>query len=242
MDYLVLENVSNRCFINSTLQTLFHIYEFRQFIISKGSTNLSHAHAYPICMALYRIFNCRGKQNANHLRSVMASLNQEYAKFNDGDMHDSEEFALALLHLLESELAVSPPDMHILDIFRGTYMTGRKFLGSPNGSCVICGNFPGSEMIDTFFFLNLNMPENVENLSLSDLIQKEFSQPSDKYRAKCSSCCTCPSGGHCVCPQREVADLKTLIQGPKYLLVKLLRYNCRGEKNASYIPSSLTYS
>ena len=79
-------------------------------------------------MALYRIFNCRGKQNANHLRSVMASLNQEYAKFNDGDMHDSEEFALALLHLLESELAVSPPDMHILDIFRGTYMTGRKFL------------------------------------------------------------------------------------------------------------------
>ena len=215
---------------------LYEVDEFRQFILSLGISENSQT-TYPICSALYKLFVNERKQNANHLRYTMAFLDQECAMYDDGTMHDAEEFLVSLFKLLEIELSISPPGMQILDLFRGTYITGRKFIGSQDGSCVNCRNFPGSESLETFFFLNLNMPDIMRNQSLSDLIQNEFTQPSDRYTAKCSSCCRCVPGQGCVCPQREVADVKTLITGPKYLLVKLLRYNSRGEKNTCFIPS-----
>ena len=234
MEYLSLHNVRNSCYINSSLQMLFSIIKFRDFILQKrflegqrlDKTNQS------LCIELYHIF-IGHNVNAEKLRAKIANFSPAYSHFNDGSMQDSEEFLRVLFHILQNELNANVEGSELLNSFNGSFVNVRKFLDSPTGGCSNCGQFPSNQALEEFTVLSLNINDEISNLS--GLINHDFGH-SEVYQAKCSNCCVCPSGA-CICINRPVSNEKQLIQVPDFLLVKLLRYDPQGRKNSVYVES-----
>ena len=233
---LKLRNVRNSCFINSALQLLYSVEEFRNLIISgEFLTDYNEENGpYPIVFKeLMEIF--LGNTNtAEDLRRQIVRANQSLSKFNSGSMEDSEEFLVKLFDILEKEYACET-----LNKFKGDYITKRFFLDTENGSCSSCGQFPGTDVIQPFFVLSLNMPDN--HGALNDMVNNDFGhyEPSLSYQAKCSTCCKCPEDA-CLCSLRPVNSMKLLKTPPVYLIIKLERYrdwDPNGRKNNSFIYS-----
>ena len=109
----------NLCYVNSALQILHNIPEFKEFFANKRYKN-QREEKLPICDELSRLFNVAENflSSASVLwRLVSQSSKKEYLM--NGSQQDICEFLEILLEELEKEFSKKRTDANVLRKFRG---------------------------------------------------------------------------------------------------------------------------
>ena len=220
------ESEKNLCFVNTALQLLYSIAEFRN-IFKNQVFNTNVNISFPICNELSRIFRTEGNfpTSAAELRRLVG-LFSGVEEISDGAQKDISHFLRLLLQTLEIELSEQSPDIFaIINKFWGKEKTTRKFLNTADGACGICHNLPRIEE-ENFCILKLNIMQHVNQIMLTSLIENYYSESLETIDMKCSACC--PHSSHCPqlgsCRLRKAVNQRVLARSPSFLIVQLLRF------------------
>ena len=166
-----LESEANLCFVNSALQLLNSIPEFKQFFANKEYRQ-HFPEILPISDELSRVFITDGMfpTSAAQLRLLVGTFSGKY-HLCDGSKQDILEFHQTLLQELERELAmVNHEALGVLNRFWGKEINKKKFLTTREGFCKECRRFPGT-VEESFNFLKLHVIATEMVLSLNSMIQ-----------------------------------------------------------------------
>ena len=122
---LTLSNRFNSCFINTSLQLLFAIEEFREYILKFSGSRFDQ----PVTSELSSLFRPQPGRltSACGLRYWVAQSMGDQ-RFNRGTEEDSTEFLLTLFMVLEREWENSEEGIALLNKFRGKEKIQRKFV------------------------------------------------------------------------------------------------------------------
>ena len=216
----------NLCFVNTALQLLNSIQEFREFFKNQEYKNNVNG-SFPICEELSNIFRTDGKcsTSAAEVRRLVG-LFSGVEDISDGQQKDISHFLRLLLQTLEIELSGQPEEnFALINKFWGKEKAIRKFVHTPDGSCDKCHNFPRIEE-ENFSVLQLNIMQHVSEIQLTDLIGQYYSESMETIDMKCSSCCphrsNCPLSGNC--KLKKAVNQRILVRSPSFLIVQLLRF------------------
>ena len=136
------------CFVNTALQLLNSIPDFKSFFASRGYRQ-HFSGKLPISDELCRIFQTDGGfvTPAAVLRQLVGVSSQKHYLY-DGSQQDTQEFHLTLLDALQSELT----DIHfnlealrLIERFKGKECRTKKFLSTKEGFCKDCKMVPRTE-------------------------------------------------------------------------------------------------
>ena len=143
-----LNNVGNTCFLNSTLQALFHTTPFvNYFLYSQHSKNckLSQKDLCMLCkfeISIKQTFNSMDKGNSSFTpSSIIQSIKSISKHLRIGRQEDSHEFLIKLLESLESSYKKNEElilDSFIKDNNKAANLINYCFTGQIN-SIVECG-------------------------------------------------------------------------------------------------------
>ena len=211
-----LESEANLCFVNSTLQLLNSIAEFKQYFVDKEYRQ-GFPEKLPISDELSRILLTDGRfaTSAAQLRLLVGTSSGKYY-LCDGSQQDILEFHQTLLQELEKELTmVNPEASRFLSRFWGREANAKKFLSTKEGFCKDCRRFPRREEED-FNVLQLHVIGTERILSLDSLIQNKYSEDADTIKMRCGNC---PSS-----KVREVVSKTSVLKSPDFLYIQLLRF------------------
>ena len=238
MATLKLLNVGNSCYINSSLQLLYSVTKFRDFICRRDFHMPGHTWSQPVCEELHYLFTNPSQLNSactlRHLVAVSMSNNN----FNNATMQDSEEFLLATLEIVFKELSeYNVVGRAMIGEFIGRESRIRKFqLQNVSGSCPVCQTLPRGEE-ENFKVLTLDLPIVTDiSLELSSLIASHFAESFQTTPMKCSNCCKCRNN----CPQtgkcrlRPSVEQLSIVKSPDELIIRLNRFN-NGFKNQTHV-------
>ena len=170
------ESEKNLCFVNTALQLLYSIAEFRN-LFKNDVFNINVNSSLPICNELSRIFRTEGNftTSAAELRRLVGVFSG-VEEISDGEQKDISHFLRLLLQTLEIELSEQSPDIFaIINKFWGKEKTTRKFLNTADGACGICRNLPRIEE-ENFCILKLNIMQQVNQIMLTSLIENYYSE------------------------------------------------------------------
>ncbi|CAF1109146.1 unnamed protein product, partial [Brachionus calyciflorus] len=101
-----LKNIGNTCFMNSTLQCLSNVPEFKNFFmigdLSRIVENYENSLTSQMCQLLKEIWsNNNLVADTHNLKKVLSLFKNKY---EGSDQHDSHEFLIYLLEILHEEL------------------------------------------------------------------------------------------------------------------------------------------
>ncbi|KAH0791742.1 Clan CA, family C19, ubiquitin hydrolase-like cysteine peptidase [Histomonas meleagridis] len=116
--YVGLRNQGATCYMNSMLQSLFHIPAFRLLIYTMDSTMQNKSDDQNICLNLQRLF---GLMQLSDSPVSTKSLTRSFG-WSDSDsfiQHDIQEFCRVLLDNLEEKMKKTNLEGRIPDLFRG---------------------------------------------------------------------------------------------------------------------------
>ena len=230
-DELKLINRGSDCFVNSTIQ-LLRKTGYVNFINTHFPTILmnSNPDGYKLCKLLKSLYgeDSLGKtMSVAAIRTYVAQMSgKKY--LDDGSQQDAEEFFRALDGVLFEELVESEDFRKTRDLHWGREEMTMKFVDSPSsGACQTCGKHPISSETPFLFLKIKNIPQ-ATGITLSALIQANFSESTKLVNMRCSICCEsqnhrvqCPEIG--VCRRRKAVEVCKITQYPTYLFVQLVR-------------------
>lgn len=116
--YVGLKNQGATCYMNSMLQSLFHIPAFRSLIYNMEPKTQNKKDDENICLNLQRLF---GEMQLSDSPCSTKSLTKSFG-WNDSDIfiqHDVQEFCRVLLDNLEEKMKGTNLEGRIADLFRG---------------------------------------------------------------------------------------------------------------------------
>ena len=120
--YVGLKNQGATCYMNSLLQTLFHIGAFRQAVYSLPTDDDLSAQKAPICLALQRLFfNLEfGSRSVKTLELTQSFGWEDSESFTQ---HDVQELNRVLCDNLEEKMKASGTGNIIGDLFKGVSLS-----------------------------------------------------------------------------------------------------------------------
>ena len=218
----------NLCFVNSSLQLLNSIEEFRE-IFTSGSYQQYAIGNTPIWNEMSRLFKFSGSSSASAsaLRILVASKSEQ-PSLCDGSQQDIVEFIEILLRELEKELS---PVMGLLSKFWGKEVHKKRFLEAKDGSCHKCGQYPMSSE-QSFCSMKLYVKEGQRRISLQNLVMQNQLDQKHCLEMRCSYC----NDGI-----KVAANEIEVIEYPDNLLITLMKFPRFNEKKLGTIvePDSL---
>ena len=215
-----LRKDQNLCFVNSTLQVLYSIDDFRLFFLS---VEAPFPASLPVCREIAKLFRSKGEYevSASELRRTVG-LTSRKSYLANGGQQDAEEFLRTLIEQLMVELPAGHYFLPSLQSFWGEEKNIRKFLDTPDGKCPRCMTYPGSSE-EPFFTMKVKVLDYNCKFTLSSLVDRYYAENTDRVDMKCSNCCphpsNCPLTG--ICRQRPAISQTVMTRSPKYLIVQL---------------------
>ena len=167
-----LRKDQNLCFVNSVLQLLYSIDEFRLFFLSVEAPGFSAS--FPVCREIAKLFSSKGEYevSASELRRIVGLTSQKSYLANGGQQ-DAEEFLRTLIEQLMVELPAGHTFLPLLQSFWGKEKNIRKFLDTPDGKCPRCMTYPGSSD-EPFFTMKVKVLEYDCKFTLSSLVDRYY--------------------------------------------------------------------
>ena len=120
-----LRKDQNLCFVNSTLQVLYSIDDFRLFFQSEQAHGFPTS--FPVCREIAKLFRSKGEYevSASELRRIVGMTSQK-SYLSNGGQQDAEEFLRTLIEQLMVELPAGHTFLPSLQSFWGKEKTSES--------------------------------------------------------------------------------------------------------------------
>ena len=158
-----IRNLKNTCYINSSLQLLSNIIPISTYLQEDNEFSHSSYCIFSILSELKSIY-CQlfsSSSKTINPKVFISQCFQQFPQFPAYTQQDSEEFLMALIEKLDSELKSSPN--LIKTTIEGCY--------SYKYTCKACNH--ASQNTDYFRELNLQIPQDVPNINTLDSLMSE---------------------------------------------------------------------
>lgn len=173
-EYCGIRNQGATCYINSILQTLFHIPAFRRLIFEVNCENIDENYEKTIIWNLQRLF---AQMQTKREPVTTKLLTNSFGWSNDDIFHqqDTHEFLLEFLSIIEKKLKTTPENNPIANLFQGKLRATIKCINV---------DFTSSN-IEEFFTIPLDVKDcsSLEE-SLSRFTAPEPMEGSNQYKAE----------------------------------------------------------
>ena len=216
---VINNKIENLCFVNSVLQLLGAVAEFRNFFSSVVSMWRENQNTTPVSCELSRIFSSRRIISAWHLRTLV-SIYDNKPYLSNGEQQDAEEFLRSLFNVLEKEFKAIQADagLALLYNFQGVELEAKWF----EIECNKCHYRPENRETP---FLNLSLfIVNSGNNSLQNVIDSHYQQ-LETLQMRCA--CVPFKINSNVFKQTQV------VKEPMFLLIELRRYFTREDPKSA---------
>ena len=205
----------NLCFVNSIVQVLDNIPEFKEYFTSRHY-KLNFKGELPISDELSRLlsFKANISTSAATLRRLVSRASKK-PNLADGSQQDACEFLDILLQELRNEFQKNGiAGDEILEKFWGCEEQSKKFLDTYDGFCDKCGMAPRKE-VERFNCLKFHVKQTSRIVSLDDLTKEYCKDGGSILDMRCSNCQ--------VGSNKRVACTTSIRVSPEYLFIALLK-------------------
>ncbi|KAK3931100.1 Ubiquitin carboxyl-terminal hydrolase 36 [Frankliniella fusca] len=205
-----LVNLINSCYLNATIQVLFHIPAFARFLIEDGEHRQSCVSSSCIACCLFRLYDIMSTQSVAVPLNVYNMIQAVCPQMQRGHQEDAHELLVKMLELLEQQLLKRHPNWESLD-YPSTLTTAvGKIFGGILKSSVYC---PSCKTENSVFNQVTTISPDLQGPSTLQGIVTERGEKITDYTCR-----------NCKASLSEAEKRETFHAHPKVLVVLLKRY------------------
>jgi len=217
-------NMGNTCYLNSTLQALFHTPAFVNYLRFGGHENSCGSHGFSSCTICIMGATLRGTTNANTMKpiKIYEKLKLICKHLTHGRQEDAHEFLRYLVESLQKSYLISRKIPKTVDNYTKETTPFNQIFGGYMRQDVVCMR---CKHVSTTFqhfmdlLLDIRQADNIDSALAGYFKRENLGQGENMY--KCEKC-----------KQKVPATKQYKIERPPMVLcIQLKRFNLMGGKN-----------
>jgi len=217
-------NMGNTCYLNSTLQALFHTPAFVNYLRFGGHENSCASNGFSSCTICIMGATLRGTTNANAMKpiKIYEKLKLICKHLTHGRQEDAHEFLRYLVESLQKSYLISKKIPKTIDNYTKETTPFNQIFGGYMRQDVVCMR---CKHVSTTFqhfmdlLLDIRQADNIESALGGYFKRENLGQGENMY--KCEKC-----------KQKVPATKQYKIERPPMVLcIQLKRFNLMGGKN-----------